>query len=59
MSHSGWNPELAFLSVVISNSTDLAVMIPNSTVKHKLFLLNNLTKTIPDIHSHTLIRENA
>ena len=34
---TGWYPELVFLLVVFSNSTDLAVVIPNSTVKHKLF----------------------
>ena len=29
---SGWYPELVFLSVVISNSTVSAVLIPNTSV---------------------------
>ena len=33
----GWYPELVFLTVVFFNSTDLAVVIPNSTVKRYLF----------------------
>ena len=35
--NDGWYPELEFLTVVFSNSTDLAVVISSSTVKIKLF----------------------
>ena len=31
--HNGWNPELVFPTVMLFNSTDLAVVIPNSTIK--------------------------
>ena len=41
--HTGWNPELVFLTVVFFNSTDLAAVIPNSTVKRYM-------KTLPEIH---------
>ena len=34
---SGWYPEVVFLTVVFLNSTDLAVVIPNSTVKRDSF----------------------
>ena len=33
----GWYPELVILAVVFSISTDLAGVIPNSTIKRKLF----------------------
>ena len=29
---NGWNPDLVFLSVVFSNSTNLAVVIPSNSV---------------------------
>ena len=35
--NNGRNPELVFLIVVFFNSTDLAVVIPNSTAKKYLF----------------------
>ena len=35
----GWNPELVFLTVVFFNSTYLAVVIPNGTVKNVCFTL--------------------
>ena len=38
----GWNPELVFLTVVFFNSTDLAVVIPNSTDKRCLFYSTTL-----------------
>ena len=36
---NGWNPELVFLTVVFFNSTDLTVVIPNSTVKRYRFYI--------------------
>ena len=39
---NGWNPELVFPTVVFFNSTDLAVVIPNSTVKRCLFYSTTL-----------------
>ena len=33
----GWYPELLFQTVVFFNSTDLAIVIPNSTVIRNLF----------------------
>ena len=30
---NGWYPEIVFLTVVFLNSADIAVVIPNSTVK--------------------------
>ena len=35
--NTGWYPELVFLTVVFLNSTDIAVVILNSTVKRYLF----------------------
>ena len=37
--HTGWYPELVFLSVVFSNSTTSAVLIPNTSVFDSLFTL--------------------
>ena len=36
---TGWYPEQVFLTVVFLNSTDIAVVIPNSTVKGTYFTL--------------------
>ena len=36
---SGWNPELVILTVVFSNSTIPAVLIPNTSVFDTLFTL--------------------
>ena len=42
MRNDGWNPELVFLTVVFFNSTDVAAVIPNSTVKRDLFYSETL-----------------
>ena len=34
---SGWNPELVLLAVVLPDSTNLAVVIPNSSVFGTLY----------------------
>ena len=47
---TGWNPELVILAVVFSNSTDLVVAIPFSTVKNKTVVLKNFVKTLSDVH---------
>ena len=47
----GWNPELVFLTVVFFNSTDLAVVIPNSTGKRCLFYCSTLGKPYPRLIS--------
>ena len=52
-----WYPELIFLIVVFSNSTNLAIVIPNSIVKRKLIIHKpheNLTRCI---FSPTLFRD--
>ena len=42
LDNNGWYPELVILAVVFSNSTDLAVVIPNSTIKRQLFYSKTL-----------------
>ena len=53
----GWNPDLVFLTVVFFNSTDLAVVIPNSTVKRDLFYSTNSWKILPEIQFDQYFRK--
>ena len=55
---TGWYPELVFLTVVFLNSTDLAEVIPNSTVKIYLFSLQPPENPTRDSF-HPLFTENT
>ena len=60
ITNSGRYPELVFLTEVFSNSTDLALVIPNSTVKRKLFYSKTSWKRYhAEIHFHPVHRVNA
>ena len=53
----GWYPEVVFLTVVFSNSTNLAVMILNSSAL-KIYFVNRLLKTNSETYLHLISRQN-
>lgn len=43
---SGWYPELVYIIVIFTQSTDLVVVFPNSTTKNMFFFSQELDKTL-------------